>query len=253
MPFFLPIPNRLGARVSSKTVASTARAPSSPQFRFVAVVTLAREGSGTGYFLEPLLIVCVPLAGLIAECRKEAGRRAEIVCLLGVSLLAGTRLAALAPRSEDFVLDRAAVDYLRRNFPSGSVGAGRFPGELIRAGLRAPISDIYLYSWLICQGTIPATDLLTQLEQRRIAVILVKHNLANENDAHPPDEICLKEEIHRAILQNYRLATTLPMPRPEQGESGPTSFYVWVRRLVIGRFTSRLPAGRIACSGGSGR
>ncbi len=194
----------------------------------VAVASLAKEGSGTGYFLEPLLILCAPLAGLIVECRGEAGRRAEILCLLGVSFLAGTRLAALAPSPEDFVLDRAAVDYLRRTFPPSAVGAGRFPGEIIRAGLEVPISDLYQYSWLVCQNRIAAADFLTQLEQRRIAVILVKNNLADEKDAHQPNEICLTEEIHRAILINYRLSTTLPMPRPEQGESGPTQFYVWV-------------------------
>jgi hypothetical protein len=195
-----------------------------------AALGLAREGSGTGYFLELFLIICAPLAALVVECRSEVGRRPEILCLLGVSLLAGTRLPAFAPNPQDFVLDRAAVDYLRHNFPPGTEGAGRFPGELIRAGLQVPISDIYQYSWLMCRGTIPATDLVTRLEQRKIGVILFKHNLENESEAHQPNEICLKEAVHRAILQNYRLATTLPMARPEQSDSAPTRFYVWVPR-----------------------
>ncbi len=111
-----------------------------------------------------------------------------------------------------------------------AVDAGLFAGELIRAGLDAPISDIYQYSWLTCQGTIPATNLVVQLEQRRIGVILLNYNLADENEAHQLEEICLKEEVHRAILLNYRLATTLPMPRPQQADSAPTRFYVWVPR-----------------------
>ena len=111
-----------------------------------------------------------------------------------------------------------------------AAGAGRFAGQLIRAGLGACISDIYHYSWLMCGGTIPATDLVTRLEQRKIGVILFKHNLEDENEAHQANEICLKEEVHRAILQNYRLVTTLPMPRPEQADAAPTRSYVWVPR-----------------------
>lgn len=196
----------------------------------VAVATQAKMGSGTNHFLEALLIICALLAGLILECRSEAGRRAEILCLLGVSLFFGTRLAAFAPSPDDFVLDRGAVDYLRHNFPPGTVGAGLFPGELIRAGLKVSNSDFYQYSWLMCQGAVPTTDFIAQMEQRKAGVILFQHNIADENTAHPSDDICLNEEVHRAILLNYQLATTLPMPRPQQADSAPTRFYVWVPR-----------------------
>ena len=108
-------------------------------------------------------------------------------------------------------------------------GAGRFPGELIRASLRTPISDIYQYSWLMCRGTIPAADLLGTVEQRRIGVFLFSRDLNDENDTHQKSGRCMTEKLHKAILQNYRLDTTLAMPQPEQ-VGGPTRFYVWVPR-----------------------
>ena len=63
---------------------------------------------------------------------------------------------------------------------------GGFPGELIRVGLESTISNFYQYSWLMCQGAIPAADFVERLEQRKIGVILFKHNLKEENEATSP-------------------------------------------------------------------
>jgi hypothetical protein len=195
----------------------------------LAVGSSGKQGSGIWYFLEPLLLVSPLLAGLIAECRAEAERYVEILCLLAFTVFFATRVGSAAPNPEDFARDRAVQDYLRQHFPPGTIGAGSYAGEIVRARLEIRISDLFQYTWLVCQGTIPAADLLGTVEQRRIGVFLFSRDLNDENDTHQENGLCMTEKLHQAILRNYRLATTLPMPQPEQ-VNGPTRFYVWVPR-----------------------
>lgn len=191
--------------------------------------SVGKEESGTNYYLEPVLILSPLFAGLIGKRIEEPLRTAELLCLLSVSLLAGTRLASLSPHWEDFARDRAVQDYLRQNFAPGTPASSVFAGDLVRAGLETPISDLYQYTWLACQGTIPEEELVGQFEERRFGVILPGVDLYDEKDAHRPNEICLSEPLHQTILNNYELDATLEMPGPEQGDH-PTSLYAWVPR-----------------------
>jgi hypothetical protein len=196
---------------------------------FLAVVTLAKEGSATNYYLEPLLTICPPGAALAAECRKEVGRRVEILCLLAVSLLAATPMYSLPPRPRDFVLDRGIQDYLRSNFKPGTTAAGLgvATGELVRAGLEVPVSNFYQYTWLACRGTIPPAQLVAQIERQQFGVVASRLNLQYEPQAHDPNDVCLTEDLHRAILLNYRLVAALDLPVHQQLEF-PTKLYLWV-------------------------
>jgi len=191
--------------------------------------SLSKEGSGTNYFLEVVLILSPLFASLMAERMDEPFRTVELLCLLSVSLLAGTRPASLSPRVEDFARDRALQDYLRRNFAPGTLAASRFAGDLVRAGLEMPISDLYQYTWLACRGKIPAEELVGQFRERRFGVILLPVDLFDEQDTHRPNEICLTEPLHQTILNNYKLDATLEMPGPLQVDH-PTPLYVWVPR-----------------------
>jgi hypothetical protein len=199
----------------------------------VAVFALAKEGSGTNYYLEPLLVLCAPVAALAAECRTQADRRVEVFCLLAVSLLAGTRLASFPPSARDFVVDRAVQDYLRSNFSPGTPAGGTAVGQIMRAGLETPISDFYQYTWLACAGRIPQEQVLAHFERRRFGLVALGLNLQDEEHAHHANEICLTEDLHRAILLNYRLEATLELPRPEQADY-PTRLYLWVPRGADG-------------------
>ena len=203
---------------------------------FLAVVTLAKEGSGTNYYLEPLLTICPPVAALAAECRKEAGRRVEILCLLAVSLLVGTPMNALPPSPRDFVLDRSIQNYLRSNFKPGTLaaGVGVATGELVRAGLDVPVSNFYQYTWLACRGTIPPAQLVAQFGRHRFGVVAIRLNLQDEQQAHQPNDVCLTEDLHRAILLNYRLVAALDLPVHQQLEF-PTRLYLWVPQGGPGR------------------
>lgn len=200
----------------------------------LTLFSLGKEGSGTNYFLELALVLSPLVAALVAESVAEPMRAAEVLCLVGVSLLVGTRLGSLAPRSEDFARDRAVQSYLRREFPRGTTAPGIFADLLVRSGFEVPISDHYQYTWLVCKGTLPERDLLALFEARRFGVILLGLDLSSEEDAHRSNEICMTEPLHQTIVANYRLATTLDMPGPLQVDH-PTPLYVWVPRSEPGR------------------
>ena len=189
--------------------------------------SLGKEGSGTNYFLELTLILSPLVAGLIAESTAARMQAAEVLCLVGVSLLAGTRLGSLAPQQEDFTRDRAVQEYLRQNFAPGLLATSMFTGDLVRAGLETPVSDFYQYTWLVCNGEVPAHALLGRFEKRRFGVILLGVDLYDEKDAHRSNEFCMTESLHQTILRDYQLAATLEMPRPEQVDH-PTRMFVWV-------------------------
>jgi len=195
----------------------------------LTLFSLGKEGSGTNYFLELTLILSPLVAGLVAESTAERMRAAEVLCLVGVSLLVGTRLGSLVPRQEDFARDRVVQTYLRQQFAPGIPAPGLLPDLLVRSGFDVPFSDHYQYTWLVCKGTLPERDLLAWFEERRFGVILLGLDLSSEEDAHRSNEICMTESLHQAILENYRLATTLEMPGPLQVDH-PTPLYVWVPR-----------------------
>ena len=206
-----------------------------------AVVVIGREGSGTNYYLEPLLIICALVAALAAESRIEAGQKAEVICLLGVSLFLGTRLLSFAPSPPDFVLDRRIHDYLRAHVKKGTPAAGMnvATGELVRAGFETPISNFYQYTWLACRGAIPLPELLAHFDRQRFSVVALDLNLEDEQQAHRRNDICLTEDLHRVILLNYRLAATLDLPGHQQIEF-PARLYLWVPRSGAARQSGRL-------------
>jgi len=195
----------------------------------LTLFSLGKEGSGTNYFLELTLILSPLVAALVAESTSERMRTAEVLCLVGVSLLVGTRLGSLSPRPEDFTRDRAVQSYLLQHFPPGTKAPGIYADLLVRSGFEVPISEHNQLTWLVCKGALPERDLLAGFQERRFGVILLGMDLSSEEDAHRSNEICMTESLHLTILSNYRLVATLEMPGPLQVDH-PTPLYVWVPR-----------------------
>jgi hypothetical protein len=197
------------------------------------IFSLAKEGSASNYYLELVAVLAPPIAALAAQSVSNSLRAAEVLVLLVVALLAGTRLASFPPQPDDFARDRKAQEFLRRNFVPGTLALGVHSGDLVRAGLRTPISDFYQYTWLSCQGIIPEDQVLGQFRGRRFEVLLLGMALHDERDAHRSNDICMTEPLHQAILENYTLSATLEMPCPAQGDFS-TRFYVWTPKSHTG-------------------
>jgi hypothetical protein len=195
----------------------------------LCVAGYGKEGSSLNYLLEPAAILAPLLAALSIQTLAEGKQMASVAVLLGISLVPATRLGAVVPSGEDFARDRAIQGYLRANFRPGSEAAAYFTGRLLRAGLAAPISDIYQYSWLACTGKIPEGDWIAQIETQRFAPFLVSTDLRDEKLAHVGTQICLSEPVHEAFLRNYKLKEVLSLPVPESLGFGKELF-VWVPR-----------------------
>ncbi len=194
----------------------------------LSLLTVARQGSDTHYFLECVLIVSALFAGLLAERVREASRAVELLVLLGVALFMGQWFAPPAPQNVDFARDRGVQNYLRRNFAPHTPTLGYYAGDLVRAGLDTPISNLYHYTWLIRKGLLSDRDLLAQLRDRRYGVIVLNFDLEREKDPNRTDYY-LTESMRQAIRENYRLATRLEMPGPEKLHVADW-FYAWVPR-----------------------
>jgi hypothetical protein len=190
---------------------------------FLGLATVGRAGSGRYYFYECALILSVLFAALAWKRITQGSNSLEFVLLLGISLFLGQLLTPASPGEEDFVRDRAVQNYLRQHFEPETLALGYYSGELMRAGLETPISNIYHYSWLVRKGLIPNQSLVDQIRNRRYGLI------AYTTDLRKFQSPSLTESAQHAILANYRLEAVLELPKPAQSQPSDR-FYAWVPR-----------------------
>jgi hypothetical protein len=206
----------------------------------VALLAAGKEGSDSNYFIECVLIASALFAALFVERLPEAARARELLVLLAVTVFANQFLTPLPPQPADFARDAAVQGYLRRSFPHGTRALGYYTGDLIRAGLETPISDLYQYAQLMRQGTLADRDLVASLEKHEFGVIILTFDLqAGKDDG------CLKryltERLAKVIMENYQLAGSLELPSPERFHPDDR-FYAWVPppgTLAAGRAAPR--------------
>jgi hypothetical protein len=187
---------------------------------------ISKKGAGPNFVFEPLLIACPLVAGYVIVSMSRPERAAAAIALLGAALWLGRfDWHQFDPSPQDFAQERAVQTFLRVNFPPQTPGLGHFAGDLLRAGLRTPITDLYQYSWLICEGAFKDQTLVAQIRQRRFGVIMLAQDLTSETAAHSPRGVCLTEPVHQAILQNYRLSEKFEFQLWDKRQ-----YYAWVRR-----------------------
>lgn len=192
----------------------------------ISIVSFGREGSDTNYFLESALLLSALFAALLAERIAAPARAAELLALLTLSLLLAQLFALRPPRDQDFVQDHNIQVFLRRRFTPHTRAFGYYNGDLLRAGLETPISDIYEYSWLIRRKIVSDDLILAQLQERRFGVVVLSFDLQGKSDGYWPNYY-LTGGVRQAILANYQPAANLPMPEPEKF-STTDRFYVWI-------------------------
>lgn len=194
----------------------------------LSLLTAARMGSDTNHFLECVVLPAALVAALMARRISEPGRAPELLVLLLLVLLLGQLFTLPAPSRRDFSRDGAIQAFLRRNFPPRTPALGFYAGDLIRAGLDCPISDLYFYAQLIRKGRFSDQGLKDEISHRRFGLIVADLDLRNESAPFPYD-YCLTKPLRQAILQNYRLAASLELPSGE-AHYAESRFNVWVPR-----------------------
>jgi len=200
----------------------------------LSVAMVGKEGSDVNYFLECALVLSALAAAFVTEGISDPARLGTALLGLVLTVFAAQWPAYKAPKPGDFARDLAMQNYLRQHFPPHTPAFGLFTGDLIRSGLDVPVSDLWVYTWLVRTGRIPEDGLLTELHQRNFGVILVNYDLeSGQRRGYLQDYMLTR--VQQAIRANYRVATTLEMPEPEKIEPADR-FYIWVPRessLVI--------------------
>jgi hypothetical protein len=193
----------------------------------LALTALSKVGSDSNYYLEPIYLLSALFATTIADRIGRAAETVELLVLLGMALFLGQFFTVPTPSASDFEKDRAIQSYLRHNFPLRAPTLGIPTGDLLRAGLGTPTSDIYQYSQLIRKGTLSDVQLVSAFESRKFKAIVMGCDLEQEDPRRSCVERFLTRRLAWAILQNYRLAKSLDLPSPER--FGPEDrFHVWV-------------------------
>jgi hypothetical protein len=193
-----------------------------------ALLAVGREGSDTNYFLESILILAALYAALLAERIAQPAQATELLVLLAVALFAAQFFAPSAPRPDDFARDRGIQDYLRTHFPPGTRALGYYTGDLLRAGLATPISNLYHYAQLVQAGKLSDQDLTASIARREFGVIILTFDLQAGKD-----QGCMKRYLTprwaETIMENYQMVENLKLPGPEEFHADDR-FYAWVPR-----------------------
>lgn len=197
-----------------------------------ALLGVGKVGSDTNYFLECVFILSVLFAALLARRISEPAQATELLVLLVVATTMALIFAPSTPSRRDFERDRTVQDYLRANYPAGTRALSYYAGDMIRAGLELPVSDLFQYNWLIRAGALDDRGIITQLEKHKYGVIVVDIDLETEKQKYWLD-YSLTEPVRRAIQTEYRLAATLEMPDVEKLRS-EARLYIWVPRSEVG-------------------
>jgi hypothetical protein len=196
---------------------------------FVAMSAIGKTGADTNYFLEFLLVVSSLVGALCSELTTKRSRAPELLCLLVATLfLGGILFAPPAPMSAEFTADREIQKYLREHFAPQTLALGFYTGDLARAGLATPISDLYQFGQLARRGAVPDSTLVAQLRQHRFRLIIMYFDLQDLNVVFRRDYF-LTEALRGATLENYKLAATLNLSAVEKFQPGDR-FYAWVPR-----------------------
>jgi hypothetical protein len=189
------------------------------------LLTMARRGANINYAIELLLLLCPLFAAQIAASLAHPVRAVMFTFLLSLTLWMGNAIPVWRPHAADVHRDHAVQLYLRNNFPQGAQTLGLYVGDLERAGLDTPLTDLANYTWLVCANRLSDQILVTPLLERRYALILLRFDLQAAETTHDTAGTCFPEQFSRAILANYR-----PVEASVAQLLATKRYYGWVPR-----------------------
>ena len=197
---------------------------------------LSSSGSGadTNRCLEPLFVLSCVFAARLATMKGMVSGFAWTAALaLTLGVVSILRAAFVVPQIEpsDFVADARVQEYLRDAFPARTPALGYYAGDPIRAGLEAPVTNLWHYSALIRKGQLSDRDLLSQINSGGYGVILLDFDLTSA-DSNTNADFYTTASMREAILKTCTLAAKLALPPPEFTRYTDGKLYVWVPRQV---------------------
>ena len=195
---------------------------------FLGLVTVAKIGSDTHYWFECVLILSALVAALVAEKTASGRSPADVIALLAIALFVARFFVPPIPRSDAFAADQAIQDFLRRRFPPQTRVFTRYAGDVIRAGLDVPISDLDQYLYLVSTGRFAVGEQEAQLRAHRYGAVVLYLDIQSQNN--PKVRVAgFPQPWVLAILEGYEEIGSLEMPGPER-VFADDRFHVWVPR-----------------------
>lgn len=190
--------------------------------------TFFKDGSNIQYFLEPVLLISSLLPVLLVRVASEARRAVAIILVIGLTVVAGQYDIGSAPRQADVAQYDALESFLRHNFPRTSPVLAAAPGDFAQAGLGTPFSGLFTFTGMAHRGLVSDRQLASEIRARHFSLIALSFNLSKEHDPFWLN-LGLTARMRRAIVKDYVLSSSLPMPGPES-QRPHERFYFYVPR-----------------------
>ena len=233
IPLFVPLlgsadfldryPNKLVACYAGSAVAT-----------YFLLLFSSGSGADTNRCLEAAVILSCLLAARIATAEGWIAGIAWTGATgftLGVVALLSSAFVVRRITPEDFAADRALQNYLRKTFPPGTSVLGYYAADPLRAGLDAPITNLWHYSALIRKGALSDRDIVSRIERGGYGVVLLDFDLTNPKSGKMAD-FYTTQSMRDAIARSYVPTAQLKMPAPEFTRYTDGNIYVWVPRPV---------------------
>ncbi len=190
------------------------------------------SGADTNRCLEAVLILnCLMAARIATAPGILSGLAWTSFVALTLVLVAALSSAFVVPkvRAEDFVADQALQDYLHHNFLPGTSALTYYAADPIRAGLEAPITNLWHFTALIRKGALSDREVVTRINRGGYGVILLDFDLDHKNFAMVGDFYTTRS-MRESILAAYTEQAQLELPTPEVTRFSTKTVHVWVPR-----------------------
>ena len=194
------------------------------------------SGADTNRCLEPLVVLSCVFAARIATSDgilPGLGWTAPFAATL--ALVSFLSFAFVVPhvRPSDFAADAALQNYLRANFPPRTSALGYYVGDPIRAGLDAPVTNLWGYTALIRKGVLSDREIVSRIDNGGYGVILLDFDLDRFNSSKMADFYTTRP-MRDAVLRRYQQVARLNLPQPETSRFTDGSMYIWVPKSGAG-------------------
>ena len=187
------------------------------------------SGASTNRCLECVVVLSCLFAAQVATARSSTS--AAWVAVMGLALVLNTLFFVPNPRPGNFDQDRTIQNYLRSQFPPGALCLTHYAGDPIRAGLDAPVTNLWHYAALIRKGLLSDRDIVAHIKGGRYGVILLDFDLRHPKSREVAD-FYLTQPMRNGILDGYELAMQFSIPRPERNGFGDGQVYAWIPRAA---------------------
>jgi hypothetical protein len=177
----------------------------------LAAVLSCKRGAEINYFLEPAILGALAIAiDGIPRLYELNVRRTQLamICLAGVMIVptlrdmkAASHSLSLASRWSDPVRRRLADE------PAdvGLLADGKMMDVVLASGHQAQVSDPYLYTMLVGNGSLDPEPVIERMRDGRIKWLIFHRHLAHHQNATETDTHSWPPEVLEALPRYYQL------------------------------------------------